>query len=72
MSSANPTQDTGLSHYLSATMLTFQVSSHPHSHCTPHFLAREVLQFRDLGLIHILRRLVASGCGCLGQGMGHS
>lgn len=40
MSSANPTQDTGLSHYLSATMFTFQVSSHPHSHRTPHLLAR--------------------------------
>lgn len=46
MSSANsrmraPTQDTGLFHYLSATMLTFQVLSHPHCHRTPHFLARE-------------------------------
>lgn len=46
MSSTNsrmraPTQDTGLFHYLSATMLTFQVLSHPHCHRTPHFLARE-------------------------------
>lgn len=45
MSSANPrmrspTQDTGLFHSLSGTMLTFQVLSHPHCHCTPHFLAR--------------------------------